>query len=612
MSTAQILLNQSIQAGLFEELVPVAGLAPVKEKTFEDKVHDAIAAIKQQVIDGRHLVVAWSGGKDSSVTLNLAFTALRELKADGIEIPTLHAIHSRTGIDNPVVELYNKGQIKSIEAYGEASGIPTRVWVASPNLSNDYLVSLLAGRTIMSVGGNSRCQQMMKAAPLTRIKRQVRAFIAQTTGVKPKDAELVSLIGTRFDESIARAAKMKERGENATEAVDAMDDGQLVLSPIADWNTFDIFTYIGWVRSDKIEAYNRFDELVDIYRDANGGDCMVNAYIAGKEQSRPPCSSRTGCSLCGRISRDTSASNMVATDGGKYGWMAPLLELRSYMLARHFDPSARCWLARTLNEVTGSVNICPNAYSPAYCEDLLRIILTIQIREEIAAGRLGIAPRFTLLDERQLIAIDIISARYGYQHTFVALRTYKEIYEGGKRYDIPDLGSIPKYTEKDVAFRAEVPFADAEYHSAWRGFRNISHAMVDWESTTTLADGTIVQSANTGNEFEIDEEGAALFMAFELDYALERINLLDNPMAVVDYFVGLGTVTLYKGSLGEWDRMARMSNQIFAHGIKDILHDPQALVETLRAKFNVEPEVEPANQDHLAKEETLGQLAFWL
>ncbi|MDH1930472.1 phosphoadenosine phosphosulfate reductase family protein [Pseudomonas sp. GD03696] len=297
MSTAQPLLNQSIQAGLFEELVPVAGLAPVKEKTFEDKVQDAIAAIKQQVIDGRHLVVAWSGGKDSSVTLNLAFTALRELKADGIEIPTLHAIHSRTGIDNPVVELYNKGQIKSIEAYGEASGIPTRVWVASPNLSNDYLVSLLAGRTIMSVGGNSRCQQMMKAAPLTRIKRQVRAFIAQTTGVKPKDAELVSLIGTRFDESIARAAKMKERGENATEAVDAMDDGQLVLSPIADWNTFDIFTYIGWVRSEKIEAYNKFDELVDIYRDANGGDCMVNAYIAGKEQSRPPCSSRTGCSL---------------------------------------------------------------------------------------------------------------------------------------------------------------------------------------------------------------------------------------------------------------------------------------------------------------------------
>jgi hypothetical protein len=240
--------------------------------------------------------------------------------------------------------------------------------------------------------------------------------------------------------------------------------------------------------------------------------------------------------------------------------------------------------------------------------DLLRIMLTIQIREEIAAGRLGIAPRFTILDERQLIAIDFISARYGYQNSFVALRTYKEIYEGGKRYEIPDLASIPTFTEKDVSFRAEVPFADADYNSAWRGFRNLAHAMVDWEATTTLADGTIVQSANIGNEFEVDEEGADLFMAFDLDYALNRIGLLDNPMGVVDYFVGLGTVTLYKGSLGEWDRMARMSNQIFAHGIKEILHDPHALVEALRSKFNVQaPADAPEREDNI-----LGQMALWL
>ncbi|WP_236043015.1 hypothetical protein [Pseudomonas arcuscaelestis] len=278
------------------------------------------------------------------------------------------------------------------------------------------------------------------------------------------------------------------------------------------------------------------------------------------------------------------------------------------MIAKHFDPSARCWLARTVNEETGTIKVVPNSYSPKHVLDLLRIMLTIQIREEIAASKLGIAPRFTILDERQLIAIDFISARYGYQNSFVALRTYKEIYEGGKRYEIPDLDSIPKFTEKDVSFRAEVPFADAEYHSAWRGFRNLSHAMIDWEATTTLADGTIVQAANIGNEFEIDEEGAELFMGFDLDYALERIGLLDNPMGVVDYFVGLGTVTLYKGSLGEWDRMARISNQIFAHGIKSILHDPHALVVALRAKFNVEPVIAPPR----AGQNAVAQISFWL
>ncbi|WP_236043016.1 phosphoadenosine phosphosulfate reductase family protein [Pseudomonas arcuscaelestis] len=295
MSTVQTKLNQSIQAGLFEEAQPADARPSTVELSFDQKVVAAITAIKQQVLAGRHLVVAWSGGKDSSVTLNLAFTALRELKAEGVEIPTLHCIHSDTRMENPRVLMYNKGQIKSIEAHAVATGIPTRVWVASPTLSNDYLVALLSGRSIMSVGANTKCSVMAKGTALDRIKRQVRAFVAEKTGVKPKHANLVSLIGTRFDESTSRATKMKERGESSIEAVDAMDDGQMVLSPIADWNTFDVFTYIGHVRSQKIEAYDPFDELVSIYRDANGGECMVNSFLSGKEQARPACGARLGC-----------------------------------------------------------------------------------------------------------------------------------------------------------------------------------------------------------------------------------------------------------------------------------------------------------------------------
>jgi hypothetical protein len=51
-----------------------------------------------------------------------------------------------------------------------------------------------------------------------------------------------------------------------------------------------------------------------------------------------------------------------------------------------------------------------------------------------------------------------------------------------------------------------------------------------------------------------------------------------------------------------------MSNQIFAHGIKSILHDPQALVEALQAKFNVQT---PAATPEL-EGNALGQMALWL
>lgn len=83
-------------------------------------------------------------------------------------------------------------------------------------------------------------------------------------------------------------------------------------------------------------------------------------------------------------------------------------------------------------------------------------------------------------------AIDFISGRYGYHNSFVALRTYKDVYERGICYEIPSLVLIPAFTEKDVLLRDEVSFADPEYHGALRGFRNLTHALVYWEDTTTL------------------------------------------------------------------------------------------------------------------------------
>ena len=266
---------------------------PIQELTLTEKVAIAVEAVKAQVLAGRHLSVAWSGGKDSSVLLSLVLMAYRELIDEGVSVPTLHVCHSDTMIENPVVKAYNSLMIKQIESYSQESGIPIRIWIASPGLSNDYLVSVIGGRTIMSVGSNAKCSMMMKVEPLNKLKRQLRKAIAAEAGMKPKEVEIVSIIGTRFDESAARNRAMTERGESATDAVDAMDDGQLVLSPIAHFSTMEVFEFIGYVRSEKIKTYDRWDNLVELYRDANNGDCMVNAYIANREQARTPCSART-------------------------------------------------------------------------------------------------------------------------------------------------------------------------------------------------------------------------------------------------------------------------------------------------------------------------------
>jgi hypothetical protein len=92
-----------------------------------------------------------------------------------------------------------------------------------------------------------------------------------------------------------------------------------------------------------------------------------------------------------------------------------------------------------------------------------------------------------------------------------------------------------------------------------------------------------VTDANVGDIFEIDEEGAELFWGFERDHALERISLNDAPAAVVHYFLGLGTVTLFKGGHSDVDRMLRMSNQIYRSGLQPHLDDPKTLMTMLGA-----------------------------
>jgi hypothetical protein len=84
------------------------------------------------------------------------------------------------------------------------------------------------------------------------------------------------------------------------------------------------FVEHGFSLSIRCIRIGRSVKLVEIYRDMNGGDCMVNVFLAGKQSERPACSHRTGCWTCARVSQDSSAESMIAMEGGGYDWLNPL------------------------------------------------------------------------------------------------------------------------------------------------------------------------------------------------------------------------------------------------------------------------------------------------
>ncbi|CAD0265105.1 conserved hypothetical protein [Pseudomonas veronii] len=136
---------QLIPTSLFEPATPVAASAAgaLVEHSFDEKVLIAVEVIKELLRSGKHLIVACSFGKDSSVTLALTLRAMSELKAEGFDIPELSVMNSDTEMENPAIHAYSKTEIGVLKKYAQAKDLPVRVWVCRPNLSENWMVSII-------------------------------------------------------------------------------------------------------------------------------------------------------------------------------------------------------------------------------------------------------------------------------------------------------------------------------------------------------------------------------------------------------------------------------------------------------------------------------------
>ncbi len=571
------------QAPEFNQVIPMAmpnGFN--QEDSMDDKLVATRGAIKAQMAAGKHIVVAASFGKDSSVLLVIAIQALEELMAEQGTAPTLFVITSNTLLENPLMDNYSMREVAKVRAYAKAKNLPIEMRVATPNTSNNYLANLIGGRLIASTPDAGRkCTVMMKVQPIERLKKR----LAKEMGYSKKEArdQFVTVIGKRYDESENRGRGMRESGERPDAPVKMVKDKagkdyEWVMSPIAHWTLDDVYFLIAYVRNDMISTYSDFEDLVEIYRSANDGQCMINVYSKGKPATSG-CGSRTGCHICLAVKDDKSMESMLNDE--QYAWMRPLNDFRNWIQRNHYRIDKRNWLARTVND-DGSINLAPNAYAPQFCLDMLRYALTIDANEQMEAARMGIEPRFQLLCIQDIIAIDFLWGRYGYQHALMACHTAKQVMNG-KRWDVPSASPQESYPTRLPSIRKlTLPFADRDYGHFSVGSMDVLAAVTDTMDPFAVP---------TGDQFNVDEEGAELFWTFELENALQRYGPADDdgtprdgeffPSQGAHYFLRMGTVSLFKGSEGEFERMMQMSNQIARHGVRSVLNDPEALIAKL-------------------------------
>jgi len=347
-----------------------------------DDVYDEIVALYKA--DSRPWVIGFSGGKDSTVTVQLVWMALARLPEDERTKP-VHVISSDTLVEAPVIAAYIGGILNKIEATAKKQGMPFTAQVVFPLLQDTFWVKMIGLGYPAPYRRFRWCTDRLKIQPASR-------FIEDKV---VHHGEVVLLLGVRRAESIARAQVMK-RHRKPGDLVSRHTSlrSAWVYTPIEFFSTDDVWSYLLSAKSPW-GADNR--QLLAMYRNAQAGECPLVV-----DTTTPSCgNSRFGCWTCTVVERDKSMEAMI--DSGDV-WMEPLLELRDWLAgtrqpeSKHEYREVRRRNGRIQQWGENEDRIVWGPYTLDTRRDILRRLLEAQ--EEVR--RTGPDPRIELISDEQL------------------------------------------------------------------------------------------------------------------------------------------------------------------------------------------------------------------
>lgn len=265
-------------------------------------------------------VIGYSGGKDSTATLQLIWYALRDLPPEQLTKP-IYVIATDTLVETPLIVDHVNSNLGKIGRCARAAHLPLTVHRLTPEVTDSFWVNLI-GRGYPAPHSRFRwCTERMKIKPAD-------AFILDKV---TQHGEVVLILGQRRSESQSRAQVMDDyRITGYRLSRHSTLPKSYVYTPIEAFTTDDVWTYLLNVPSPW-EGNNR--DLASLYRSAHSGECPLIVDL-----STPSCgNSRFGCWVCTVVERDRSMEALI--DNGEE-WMVPMLEFRDFLAATQ-EPERR-------------------------------------------------------------------------------------------------------------------------------------------------------------------------------------------------------------------------------------------------------------------------------
>lgn len=282
-----------------------------------DKFKKIIQNIQKVYLsENKPFVIGYSGGKDSTVTLQLVWEALSQLSPEEL-INEIFVISVDTMVETPYIQAYINETVNSINEYGDKSVLPVSAYKLIPKIKETFWVNLI-GKGYPAPSQTFRwCTQRLKINP-------VDYFIQDKVA---ESGEVIVVLGARSSESSSRSQVFSNREEEKQKHPNRLSlhpslEGAYVYTPIEDLSSDDVWQYLYTYPKTPWESNNR--DLGAIYQNASGGECPMVI-----DTSTPSCgNSRFGCWVCTLVGTDTSMENLI--DGGEE-WMLTLVEMRDFL-----------------------------------------------------------------------------------------------------------------------------------------------------------------------------------------------------------------------------------------------------------------------------------------
>lgn len=395
-------------------------------------------------------VVGYSGGKDSTCTLQIVWKAILDLPQEKRNQP-LYVISSDTLVEAPPVADYLHGVLAQMKKSAKKGNLPIHVQCVYPDPDKTFWVNLL-GRGYPAPRTKFRwCTDRLKIEPANNFIKEIVS----------KHGEAVMVLGARSSESSSRAQVLAKNQSAEYFTAGAMLPrhttlpNAFVYTPIKTWTTPEVWEYLLLNTQTPWGTSNR--DLAAMYKEASDGECPLVV-----DKSTPSCgNSRFGCWVCTVVESNKSLENSI--DNGQ-AWLEPLLRFWN-ILKDTVDPEKKAKY-RSFKRRTGLISVQKNAdtdeiklilgpYKFEYRKSFLKQLLLVEKEINIDPNKkLGLISEAELRTIRQLW----ITEENDWEDSLP--RIYKEVTGKDLVWDVDDSSNFGKKELEilnNICLRNQVP-----------------------------------------------------------------------------------------------------------------------------------------------------------